>query len=42
MKTFTDKNKKAWTIELTVGSARRVKADTTIDLFNVISLEKDG
>ena len=42
MKTFTDKNKKAWTIELTVGSARRVKSDTTIDLFKVISLEKDG
>ena len=42
MKTFKDKNKNDWTIELTIGSARRVKADTEIDLINAISLEKDG
>lgn len=42
MRTFNDKNKKAWTLELTVGSARRVKADTTVDLVNIISLDGDG
>ena len=42
MTTFQDKNKTTWTLELTVGSARRVKADTTVDLVNIISLEDDG
>ena len=42
MTTFQDKNKTTWTLELTVGSARRVKADTTVDLVNIISLEGDG
>ena len=42
MTTFNDKQKRAWTLELTVGSARRVKADTTVDLVNIISLENDG
>ena len=42
MKTFNDKNKKTWRIELTVGSARRIKADTGIDLVNIISIEDQG
>jgi hypothetical protein len=42
MKIFKDKHKKDWTIELTVGSARRVKAETEIDLINAISLGNDG
>lgn len=42
MTTFNDKTKTPWTLELTVGSARRVKADTTVDLVNIISLDGDG
>lgn len=42
MKTFNDKNKKAWRIELTVGSARRVKADTGIDLVNIVAIGNQG
>ena len=42
MKTFQDKNKKTWKIEITVGSARRVKAETGIDLVNIVSVGKEG
>lgn len=39
MKKFTDKNKKDWYVDLTVGSAKRVKADCGIDLLNIIDFE---
>ena len=42
MTTFTDKQKKTWSLELTVGSARRVKNETGVNLLNMISLEPDG
>ena len=42
MTTFNDKQKKTWSLELTVGSARRVKNETGVNLLNMISLEPDG
>lgn len=42
MESFFDKNKNRWTIELTVGSARRVLAECNIDLLNVIKIDDGG
>ena len=42
MTTVNDKKNKTWSLELTVGSARRVKNETGVNLLNMISLESDG
>ena len=39
MKKFTDKNKNDWILNLTVGTAKRVKADCGIDLINIIDIK---
>lgn len=42
MTKFNDKKNKTWSLELTVGSARRVKDETGVNLLNMISFESDG
>ena len=42
MHTFQDKNGKKWSIELNVGTAKRVKSECGIDLVNVITLTREG
>ena len=39
MKKFTDKNKNDWILNLTVGTAKRVKADCGVDLINIIDVQ---
>ena len=39
MKKFTDKKENEWILELTVGSAKRVKADCGIDLIDIIDVK---
>lgn len=38
MNCFNDKNGRQWTLELNVGSARRVKAETGFDILNIMDL----
>jgi hypothetical protein len=40
MRCFTDKNKDKWEIEITVGTAKRVKADCGVDLINITDFAK--
>lgn len=40
MHCFTDKNKDKWEIEITVGTAKRVKADCGVDLINITDFAK--
>ena len=42
MHTFQDKNGKKWSIELNVGTAKRVRSECGIDLVNVITLTREG
>lgn len=42
METFKDKNGTVWSIELNVGSARKVKSDCGIDLLNTIAIDANG
>lgn len=42
MKTFTDKKNRKWELELNVGSARRVKDETGVNMLNLLSLESNG
>jgi hypothetical protein len=42
MQSFKDKNGFLWDFEITVGSARRVKADCDIDLLNVIEVQGEN
>lgn len=42
MESFKDKNGKAWSIELNVGSARNVKGLTGVDLLNTIVINNNG
>ena len=40
MQTFTDKNGECWSVELNVGTARKVLADTGVDLINVLDFDE--
>jgi len=42
MRSFEDKNKKKWNIELTVGTAHRVLGECDVDLINIVTLAPDG
>ena len=42
MKTFIDKKNRKWELELNVGSARRVKDETGVNMLNLLSLESNG
>lgn len=42
MRGFEDKNGKMWTLELNVGSAKRVRAECGIDLINAMAVAPDG
>ena len=42
MQCFKDKNGKQWTIDLNIGTARRVKAECNIDLVNVVTFTEEG
>lgn len=42
MQCFKDRNGKQWTLDLNIGTARRVKAECGIDLVNVVTFTEDG
>ena len=42
MNCFNDRNGKQWTLDLNVGSAMRVKAETGFDIVNVIQIDDNG
>ena len=39
MKTFTDNTGRTWTLSVTVGTIKRVRALCGVDLANIISIE---
>ena len=39
---FNDKTGKQWTIDLNLGTAKRVKAECGVDLINIINFDKNG
>jgi hypothetical protein len=41
MHCFNDKNGQQWTLDLTVGSARRVKAACNVDLINLVNFDEN-
>ena len=42
MNCFNDRTGKQWTLDLNIGTARRVKAECGIDLVNVIVFDENG
>lgn len=42
MKSFKDKNGKIWTIELNVGTIKKVRSECNVDLINVINVNSNG
>lgn len=42
MNCFNDKTGKQWTLDLNVGTARRVKAECGVDLVNVLTVSEEG
>ena len=40
MKTFTDNTGRTWTLSVTVGTIKRVRALCGVDLANIITMER--